>query len=632
MHYVNIKMHFSKIKNRAVFLILMFFICGHFNAQKKLVLTNETDEISLGHYCAFYIDSTKSADASGVYSEWTKGKFQYYDTYAKTFGVTENTIWCLFFVSGSPELKFYLELEKTRLDSIELFSLQADNTFKKIYTGGNKFPFQSRVISVNNFILPLTLSGQEQRYLLKMKGKYIMEFPLKIYSDKKLIETKHIYDLFDGIYIGLFILIIFYNLFVYLTIHDRVHLYYSIYVFFEGALVLYFKGFGFEFVFPSFPVLNSYPAILPAFVTITAVLFLFSFLNTKETTPFLHKLFFVSIGVAILSMILNLFGYESFSMMIVELDSFITCVIILLAGIFCYKQGVKHAKLYVIAWSIFLVGVLIYVMKDFGILPYNNFTCNTIQLGSAFEIILISMALAQKMNDYKEEKEQLQITSINTLIEKEKVILQQNKELEARHGEKEVMLKEIHHRVKNNLAIVSGILQIQTTYVTDNSLKQVLMDCTNRIKSMGLVHESLYRYENFLGIDFSVYLESLTGEIKNSYPKTSSNIKLTLAIEKIELELTKAIPCGLLVTEVLSNAYKHAFKERDAGNIQIIFKKINNTYELIIMDDGVGIQESKLENATGLGMSLIKALSLQLDGHYSFTNNKGTLFKIVFSK
>lgn len=615
---------------RAISFAVLFFISSGFSAQKKLVLTSETKEITLGNYCSFYTDSTTKATASEVYEKWNKGKFQFYNTYAKSFGVTKNTIWCLFSVSGDPQLKFYLELEKTRLDSIEVFALQNDGTLKRIYSGGNKFPFQRRIVKVNNFIFPLSLSGSEQTYLLKMRGKYIMEFPLKIYSDEKLIETKHVYDLLDGIYIGLFILIIFYNLFVYLTIHDRVHLYYSIYVFFEGSMVLYFKGFGFEFIFPSYPGLNSYLAVLPAFVTISAVFFLFSFLNTKQSQPFLYKLFFVFMAIALLSLILNIIGYESIGMMIVELDSFITSLAILVAGIFSYSKGVKHARLYVIAWSIFLFGVFTYVLKDFNVLPYNNFTCNAIQLGSAFEIVLITVALAQKMNDFKEEKEQFQTASINTLIEKEKVILLQHKELEARHSEKEVMLKEIHHRVKNNLAIVSGILQIQTTYITDNSLKQVLMDCTNRIKSMGLVHESLYRYENFTGIDFSTYLQSLTKEITNSYPDTSSQVSLNLAIEKIELELTTAIPCGLLVTEVLSNTYKHAFKEKKSGRIDIIFKRLDDKYELIIKDDGVGIHESKLNSNAGLGMSLIQAFSAQLEGAYSFTNNNGSVFKIVF--
>src|SRR5574343_688561 len=178
----------------------------------------------------------------------------------------------------------------------------------------------------------------------------------------------------------------------------------------------------------------------------------------------------------------------------------------------------------------------IYTLSLHDALPIYDITCNSIQIGSAFEIILITVALAQKMNDFKQEKENLQIQSINTMMEKEKLILEQNRILEERNAEKEVMLKEIHHRVKNNLAVVSGILQVQSAYCSDNLLKQVLNDCTNRIRTMGLVHESLYRYENFSGIAFNQYLQNLTHEIKNSYPDNAQKIELRSEEHTSELQ------------------------------------------------------------------------------------------------
>lgn len=618
-----------------IFTLFYIFIfstyCLQLYPQKKVILADETEEVELGKYCGFYLDSSKTSGLQNATAAWKKGKFTFYDTYAKSFSTTKSTVWCVFSILNNSNSDFYLELEKTRLDTIEIFSMQSDSSFKQEYLGGNKFPFSNRLFQVNNFIYPLKNYRNSSRvYLIRMKGNYIMEFPFKIYSENKLVESKHVHDLFDGIYIGLIVLIIFFNLFLFNTINEKVHFYYSIYVFFEGAMVLYFKGFAFEFIFPSFPQLNSYLTVLPTFTTISAVLFLFSFLNSKLTTPILYKLFYVFMAASVFGMALNLLGYEGTGMMLVEFVSAITSFIIFFAGITSYRKGIKHAKLFVIAWSIFLFGVIIYVLKDFGILPYNDITCNAIQIGSAFEIILITIALAQKMNDFKEEKERLQINSINDLIEKEKVILEQNKALEERNKEKEIMLKEIHHRVKNNLAVVSGILQVQASYSSDKNLKQILTECTNRIKSMGLIHESLYQYENLSGIDFGVYLNTLTGEIRNSYPDATKNIELHLNIEKTELELTTAIPCGLLVTEVLTNIYKHAFSGLESGTIKITFRKTGKEFELIIKDNGIGIDDQKLTGTNGLGMSLIKAFSSQLGGRYSFTNAEGSEFKIVF--
>lgn len=616
---------------KKLFLLLANLFCLHVYSQKTLILTEQTNRADLGYYCGFFLDSTNSMSTKEVQKALLNNKFKFYNTYAKSFGTTASTVWCYFSLLNKTESDFYLELEKTRLDTIEIFHMEFDSSFVSEYTGGNKYPFSTRKFQVNNFIYPLKhKSFTTQFYLLRMRGNYIMEFPLKIYSESKLVESKHLYDIFDGIYIGLILLIIFFNLFVYYTIKENVHFYYSIYVFFEGAMVLYYKGFAYEFIFPDSPQLNSYLTILPTFVTLSAVIFLFSFLDSKRTTPFLYKLFYLFMILASLGMIMNFVGYDGEGQMLVEFVSAVTSVTIFFAGITSYRRGIKHAKLFVIAWSIFLFGVVIYVLKDFGILPYNDITCNSIQIGSAFEIILITVALAQKMNDFKQEKENLQIQSINTMMEKEKLILEQNRILEERNAEKEVMLKEIHHRVKNNLAVVSGILQVQSAYCSDNLLKQVLNDCTNRIRSMGLVHESLYRYENFSGIDFNQYLQNLTHEIKNSYPDNAQKIELRLNIDNIILELTTAIPCGLLVTEVLTNTYKHAFKGRTEGIIEINFHRNAHQYELSIRDNGVGFDAGIHQNSNGLGLSLIKAFSSQLGGNYSFTGENGSVFKITF--
>ena len=198
---------------RIFFATFFLLFINAFFAQKTILLTNETEEMNVGNYCVFYQDSTNQPGVSNAVKAWKANNFIHFDTKIKSFGVTDATIWCLFSIQNTTSSAFYLELEKTRLDSIEIYLMKEDSSFIRTYLGGNKFPLQNKPVRVNNFIYPMKDIAQKTTvYLLKFKGKYIMEFPLKIYSDRKLIEKKHILDIYDGIYIGLIILIIAYNL------------------------------------------------------------------------------------------------------------------------------------------------------------------------------------------------------------------------------------------------------------------------------------------------------------------------------------------------------------------------------------------------------------------------------------
>ncbi len=198
--------------------------------------------------------------------------------------------------------------------------------------------------------------------------------------------------------------------------------------------------------------------------------------------------------------------------------------------------------------------------------------------------------------------------------------------------EKEVLLREIHHRVKNNLQIISSLLDLQLNRTDDNKTREILIKSRNRVKSMSLIHEQLYGSENLSSIDFSEYIRSLTNDLLYSYKDDSLDISLVMDIDNIVFNIETAIPCGLIINELLSNALKHAFPNLNSGEIQITLHSLDdNWYKLLFSDNGVGLTvDVENPNRTSLGLRLVKSLSMQLDGEMKVDVNNGTTFSIEF--
>lgn len=199
--------------------------------------------------------------------------------------------------------------------------------------------------------------------------------------------------------------------------------------------------------------------------------------------------------------------------------------------------------------------------------------------------------------------------------------------------EKEVLLKEVHHRVKNNLQVISSILNLQSSYVKDEQILSVLRESQNRIKSMSYIHESLYQTKNFSSINFSEYIVNLSNNLFHSYQIFDNFIDLKLKVDPVNLNLDQAIPCGLIVNELITNALKYAFKNKKAGEIFIGISEKEKTVYIQIEDNGVGLPEgfNYLKTET-LGLQLVVTLVEQLDGKLELKSEKGTNYLITFEK
>jgi two-component sensor histidine kinase len=200
-------------------------------------------------------------------------------------------------------------------------------------------------------------------------------------------------------------------------------------------------------------------------------------------------------------------------------------------------------------------------------------------------------------------------------------------------NEKEVLLKEIHHRVKNNMAIISGLLHLKADLVESEDTRILLHESSNRIRSMAMIHEMLYQNETFASIDFGSYIKSLVETIDDFYRQEQSNVTIEIDSANIYLDINDAVPCGLILNELITNAYKHAFNGKKKGWIKVSFVRAGNEFILTVKDNGRGLpHELDLDNANSLGMNLITGLTSQLKGKLDFKNGKGATFTLRFSR
>lgn len=234
------------------------------------------------------------------------------------------------------------------------------------------------------------------------------------------------------------------------------------------------------------------------------------------------------------------------------------------------------------------------------------------------------LALLNARDDIEQKADELRIE----LVERHRVEAQIKSSLE----EKEVLLKEIHHRVKNNLQVISSLLDLQASNIRDQNTVSMFRDSQSRINSMGLIHERLYQAEDLARIDFADYLKELTANLHHSYVRGGMEVQIDTAADSIYLDVDTSIPCGLIINELVSNSLKYAFPEVKSGHIRIELNKLpDDQLELLVRDNGIGLPEGMdLRKTQSLGLKLVYTLSRQLRGNIHLSGREGTEFKICF--
>jgi two-component sensor histidine kinase len=207
-------------------------------------------------------------------------------------------------------------------------------------------------------------------------------------------------------------------------------------------------------------------------------------------------------------------------------------------------------------------------------------------------------------------------------------------QIKASLREKEVLLKEIHHRVKNNLQVISSLLYLQSRNVKDQATFEMLQESQSRVRSMALVHESLYKSQDLARIDFAKYARNLAGYLFRSYGVNTNVVQLKIKVDDVFLGVDTAILCGLIINELVSNSLKYAFPENREGEIKIRLRTLDESaMELTVADNGIGMPaDTNFRSSESLGLKLVTILTDQIDGKIELDRSEGTKFRIDFKK
>lgn len=227
-----------------------------------------------------------------------------------------------------------------------------------------------------------------------------------------------------------------------------------------------------------------------------------------------------------------------------------------------------------------------------------------------------------------------ELAQTNQILQEEVRVRQCAEErLRASLQEKEVLLREIHHRVKNNLQVIATLFNLQSGAVKDRQTAELLRESQNRVKSMAIIHEKLYRAKDLARIDYEQYVHHLTSHLFRSFGM-DTRVRVHITVDAVYLGIDTAIPCGLMITELVSNSLKHAFPQGREGEIHIDLRAHpDKKYVLTVQDDGVGFpSEVDHRTTSSLGLQIVHALTRQLDGTIELCRDGGTCFQITFTE
>lgn len=573
---------------------LLFFTFLNANI---ISLNKDDSKLSILEHSKMYIDKTSSLK----FEEIQKEEFKNTNTNYIKLGYTSDTLWIKFSIKNdsNKQIQRFITLTNPMIDTIELYTKQENGKFKKEIQGVLHLDKYDR----NNILHP--------SFKVEFKANEIKEFYyktqsissanyLKLYIKDSitLYKDEFSYQLILALFFGAMFSLIIYNLFIFYFTKDMAYLYYTLFLFFIALNHSSYSIMLDYIITEKYTHVDAFLSIYYlSFSTIFALLFISSILNIKNYKSLMRITYILLISIILLMIVSTKENY------LIELSTYLMFISILYVYyLTIYSLIKKHpvSKYIFIAWTINIIGLYSLAFEQYGIENAISYFPYFYELTTFLETILFSVALASKLN--------------------------KTKELEQSVAKNEVLTRELHHRVKNNMQFIILMYRLKLANLTTNEIDEKLRETEGAIQAMSKTHEILYNQENLENIDTKLYFENLIDELKRSFNTKNIDIKLDI---KATVDTQQAIYCGIILNELITNSFKYAFS-KNQGKINISLEKDNNSYKFIIEDDGIGF-DYEAKSTDSFGLSFVKAMvEDELKGKIQFENINGSKISINF--
>ncbi len=634
--------------------VLFSFFISTVSAAETIIVTQEKEEYILGLGMDILEDKSGKLTLNDILHPETAKFFQQSSEKAPGFGFSNSSYWARIKIKSSlpKDATYYIELKYPMLDHVELY-IQDDNNNVRKFIVGDHYPFHQRILEYTNFVFPVSLQPEKEItcYLL-CRTTSSVNLPLVLLSPSALVKTTSLEHLMQGIYFGIVIVMILYNLFLFISIRDIIYLYYVLFILGFLFFQLSLNGFSFQYLWPDsiWWANNNLPFFI-FFAYMFGALFTRSILDTGEKLPRADKILCFLQYLAGIGMIISLFIGYSLSIKLATALCF-TLPVHIFCGIKIMLTGYRPAIYYAVAWSVSLLSIVIYSAKTFALLPNIFITKWSSQFGSAWEVLLLAISLADRFHLLQEEKKRVQaeytvcLKKANAKLDEKNIELlaanrklnELNLELEDRVASrtaelsrtnyelsqeamerkkaenqaqaaslaKSSFLANMSHEIRTPMNAIIGLSGLALTHNRDDKIKNYLQIIANAGNTLlGIINDILdfskiesgkLELEN---INFS--LHSVMANISSMFTEKAGkqNIKLTVTVADDVPDKLKGDP--LRLGQIIINLVNNSLKFTDQGEVTVEINRsdVNNgliTLFVSVTDTGVGLSDEQISN------------------------------------
>ncbi|MCP3873544.1 MAG: SpoIIE family protein phosphatase [Desulfobacteraceae bacterium] len=605
-------------------------------AAPPVILEENKGEYPLGMHIDILEDKEGKWTIDDIVSPEISKQFVTSEVETHSYGYTKSAYWVRIELKNiiNKDSEWLLEMGYPLIDYIDMYiPLSANKGYDVTHTG-DMLPFSQRDIEYHKFIFRLSMPpNQTQTIYLRFKTSSSMQIPLTLWSNSSFVQkvNKEVYAL--GLYYGIMLVMIFYNLFIFITVRDKSYIYYVLYIAGFSFFQMCLNGLAFEYLWPEYPWWASRAVpFFVSFAVFNALLFIKNFLKSAINAPKLNKIINVLIFIVILITGLSLFVSSSIITKPAVFLATISCVIGFLTGIICLKKRYRPARYFMIAWSVLLFGAVLYGLKTFGFVPRIFITEYSLRIGSALEVILLSLGLADRINDERRQKYLAQ----KEALENEKLARKaQTEAIENLHKAdklKDEFLANTSHELRTPLNGIIGI--------ADSLLDGAAGKITGLVReNLSMMVNSGKRLANLVNdiLDFSkLKNEDLQLQLRPVDLRELTDMVITLSKPMVtgkEVVLRNVIPQEMptlhadenRLQQILYNLIGNAIKFTEQGSVEVSARVEGDKAEISVIDTGIGIPENKIDmifhsfvqadgstqriyGGTGLGLTVSKNL------------------------